>query len=58
MTKPLKNNHSCCESIQQWAHVCREMMEGDIVGLCDTRRKTCTMTKDEDNALKQKGSMS
>jgi len=30
-------------------------MEGDIVGLCDTKRTTCTMTKDHDDALKQKG---
>jgi hypothetical protein len=33
-------------------------MEGDIVGLCDTKRKTCAIMKDDDDALKQKGSLS
>jgi hypothetical protein len=32
-------------------------MEGDVVGLCDTKRKTCAMTKDDDNALKRKRSV-
>jgi hypothetical protein len=31
------------------------MMEGDIVGLCDTKWNTCTMTKDDDDVLKWKG---
>jgi len=31
-------------------------MEGDIARLCDTKRKACVMTKDDDDALKRKGS--
>jgi len=34
------------------------MIEGDVGGLCDTKCKTCAMTKDNGDALKQKGSMS
>jgi hypothetical protein len=25
-------------------------MEGDVVGFCDTKHKTCTTTKDDNNA--------
>jgi hypothetical protein len=38
--------------------VCRETMEGNIVGLCDTKCKTCVMTKDDGDVLKQKGLLS
>jgi len=31
--KALEKNQNCCENISQWAHVSREMMEGDVVGL-------------------------
>jgi hypothetical protein len=30
-------------------------MEGDVVRLCDTKHKTCAMTKNDGDALKQKG---
>jgi hypothetical protein len=29
-------------------------MEGDVARLCDTKCKTCAMTKENNNALKQK----
>jgi hypothetical protein len=33
----------------------KEMMEGNVARLCDTKSKTCAMMKDNDDALKQKG---
>jgi hypothetical protein len=39
------------QSIQQCVQVCRETMEGDIGGLCDTKYQTCTTTKDDNNVL-------
>jgi len=41
--------------IQQWAQTHREMMEGDIARLCNTKCKICAMPKDNNNALKRKG---
>jgi hypothetical protein len=55
--KALKKKESY-ESIWQWVQVCRETMEGDIEGLCDTKCQTCTITKDDDNALKWKSLLS
>jgi hypothetical protein len=53
--KAQEKNQSYCENIRQWAQTCREMMEGDIAILCNTKCKTCTTTKDDGDALKQKG---
>jgi hypothetical protein len=53
--KAPKKNHSCCENIQQWAHVHKKMMETDVARLCDTKCKTCVPMKDDGNALKRKG---
>ncbi len=52
MTKALEKNQSYCENIQQWVQANKKMMEGDVIGLCDTKCKTCAMTKDDDDALK------
>jgi hypothetical protein len=55
MTKAPEKNQSYYENIQQWVQVNKKMMEGDVIGLCNTKCKTCKMTKDDDDALKRKG---
>jgi hypothetical protein len=52
MTKALEKNQSYCENIPQWVQANKKMMEEDVIGLCDTKCKTCAMTKDDDDALK------
>jgi hypothetical protein len=52
MMKATQKNQSCCENIQQWVQARRKMMEGGVTKLCNTKRKTCATTKDNDDALK------
>lgn len=58
MTKTLEKNKSYCENIWQWAQAHREMKEGDVARLCDTKCKTYTTMKDNNDALKRKGLLS
>ncbi len=55
MMKATEKNQSYCQIIQQWVQACKKGMEGNVIGLCNKKCKTCTMTKDDDNALKQIG---
>jgi hypothetical protein len=52
MTKALEKNKSCCENIRQWLQARREMKEGDAARLCDTKCKTYTTIKDDNDARK------
>jgi hypothetical protein len=58
MTKALEKNKSYCENIRQWAQAHREMKEGEVARLCDTKCKTYTTMKDNNDALKRKGLLS